>query len=225
MPESMKKRLGEMLVDEGIITEEQLQEALQEQKIKGGRLEKILISQGYVTQDVIMAFVGTQLGIPHVTLSDMGDIPNEVVFSVPESIAVNHCLIPIFKKDKKLTVAMADPLNVFAIDDIKMMTGFEVEPAIASEAEIKQVQAKYFGAAAPSGEGGASAGEVGGDMQEILNSMGGDPSLEVMGEKEEDVDISKLEAAGAEAPVVRLVNLMLTEALRGGASDIHIEPY
>jgi type IV pilus assembly protein PilB len=223
MAESMKKRLGEMLVDEGIITEEQLQEALHEQKIKGGRLEKILISQGYVTQDVIMAFVGTQLGIPHVSLAEIGEIPNDVVFSVPESIAINHCLIPIVKKDKKLTVAMADPLNVFAIDDIKMMTGFEVEPAIASETEIKAMHAKYYGAAAGAGAG-ESGTETGGDMQEIINAMGGE-NLEVMEEKEEDMDISKLEAAGEDAPVVRLVNLILTEAVRSGASDIHIEPY
>ncbi|HET9870534.1 MAG TPA: ATPase, T2SS/T4P/T4SS family, partial [bacterium] len=216
----MKKRLGEMLVDEGIITEEQLQEALHEQKIKGGRLEKILISQGYVTQDVIMAFVGTQLGIPHVSLAEIGSIPNDVVFSVPESIAINHVLIPIVRKDKKLTVAMADPLNVFAIDDIKMMTGFEVEPAIAGEAEIKAMQAKYYGSAAAGG-----AGEAGADMQEIIGSMGGDSNLEVMEEKQEEIDISKLEAAGEDAPVVRLVNLILTEAVRSGASDIHIEPY
>ena len=226
MPESMKKRLGEMLVDEGIISEEQLQEALHEQKIKGGRLEKILISQGYVTQDVIMAFVGTQLGIPHVSLNEIGDIPNDVVFSVPESIALNHCLIPIVKKDKKLTVAMADPLNVFAIDDIKMMTGFEVEPAIASETEIKAMHAKYYGTGGASGGAASGGPEAGGDMQEILNSMGGgDNNLEVMEEKEEEMDISKLEAAGEDAPVVRLVNLVLTEAVRSNASDIHIEPY
>ena len=223
MPESMKKRLGEMLVDEGIISEEQLQEALHEQKVKGGRLEKILISQGYVTQDVIMAFVGTQLGIPHVSLSEIGDIPQDVISSVPENLAINQCLIPIYKKDKKLTVAMADPLNVFAIDDIKMMTGFEVEPPIASETEIKQAHAKYFGAAA--GSGGGGGGEAGGDMQEILDSMGGGQGLEVVEEKNEEIDISKLEAAGEDAPVVRLVNLILTEAVRSGASDIHIEPY
>jgi len=227
MPESMKKRLGEMLVDEGIISEEQLQEALHEQKIKGGRLEKILISQGYVTQDVIMAFVGTQLGIPHVSLSEIGDIPKDVVFSVPESIAIKYCLIPIVKKDRKLTVAMADPLNVFAIDDIKMTTQFEVEPAIASEAEIKSMQAKYFRAGAGGSGAGMGGPEAGGDMQEILNSMGGGggDNLEVMEEKAEEIDISKLEAAGEDAPVVRLVNLILTEAVRSGASDIHIEPY
>jgi len=226
LPESMKKRLGEMLVDEGIISEEQLQEAMHEQKIKGGRLEKILISQGYVTQDVIMAFVGTQLGIPHVSLTEIGEIPNDVVFSVPESIAANHCLIPIVKKDKRLTVAMADPLNVFAIDDIKMMTGFDVDPAIASETEIRAMLSKYYGgsgggAAASGGGGGA---EAGGDMQEIINAMGGD-NLEVMEEKADEIDISKLEAAGEDAPVVRLVNLILTEAVRSSASDIHIEPY
>jgi type IV pilus assembly protein PilB len=222
MAESMKKRLGEMLVDEGIITDEQLQEAMHEQKIKGGRLEKILIGQGFVTQDVIMAFVGTQLGIPHVNLAEIGDIPNDVVFSVPESIAINHILIPIAKKDKKLTVAMADPLNVFAIDDIKMMTGFEVEPVIAGEVEIKAVQAKFFGGG--TGEGGAAT--AGADMQEIINAMGGTSgdNLEVVEEKE-DVDISKLEAAGEDAPVIRLVNLILTEAVRARASDIHIEPY
>jgi type IV pilus assembly protein PilB len=223
MPESMKKRLGEMLVDEGIITEEQFQEALHEQKIKGGRLEKILISQGYVTQDVIMAFVGTQLGIPHVNLSEIGDIPSEVVFSVPESIALNHCLIPIVKKEKKLTVAMADPLNVFAIDDIKMMTGFEVEPAIASEMEIRALHTKYFGAAG--GAVGGGGPEASSDMQEIISSMGADGNLEIMEEKAEEMDISKLEAAGEDAPVIRLVNLILTEAVRANASDIHIEPY
>lgn len=225
MPESMKKRLGEMLVDEGIISEEQLQEAMHEQKIKGGRLEKILISQGYVTQDVIMAFVGTQLGIPHVSLSEIGEIPNDVVFSVPESIAIKYCLIPIVKKEKRLTVAMADPLNVFAIDDIKMMTQFDVDPAIASETEIKAMQAKYYGAAATAGSGGGGGAEAGGDMQEIINSMGAGDSLEVMEEKADEIDISKLEAAGEDAPVVRLVNLILTEAVRSGASDIHIEPY
>ena len=224
MPESMKKRLGEMLVDEGIITEEQFQEALHEQKIKGGRLEKILISEGYVTQDVIMAFVGTQLGIPHVNLAEIGEIPSDVVFSVPESIALNHCLIPIVKKEKKLTVAMADPLNVFAIDDIKMMTGFEVEPAIASEMEIKALHAKYYGVASGASSGGTTESS-GGDMQEIISSMGTDGGLEVMEEKAEELDISKLEAAGEDAPVVRLVNLILTEAVRAAASDIHIEPY
>src|SRR5208282_1136683 len=157
------------------------------------------------------------------SLNEIGEIPNDVVFSVPESIALNHCLIPIVKKDKKLTVAMADPLNVFAIDDIKMMTGFEVEPAIASENEIKAMHAKYYGTGGATAGGGG--GEVGGDMQEILNSMGGDGNLEVMEDKEEEIDISKLEAAGEDAPVVRLVNLVLTEAVRSGASDIHIEPY
>jgi type IV pilus assembly protein PilB len=219
MAESLGKRLGEMLIDEGIISEEQLAVALQEQNIKGGRIETILVRQGHVTQDVIMAFVGTQLGIPHVNLSDIGELPKEVVFSVPEALAVKHCFIPIAKNENKLTVAMADPLNVFAIEDIKMMTGFEVDPAISGESEIKALQTKYFGSASSGG------GDASGEMQEIINNMGSDSDLEVMLQKEQDIDISKLEAAGAATPVIRLVNLLMTEAVRAGASDIHIEPY
>ncbi len=237
MADSMKMRLGEMLVDEGIITPEQLQEAMQEQRSKGGRLEMILIDRGYVTQDVIMAFVGTQLGIPHVSLTEI-TIPKDVLESVPESIAVNHCLIPVFKKDNKVTVAMADPLNVFAIDDVKMMTGLDVEPAIASETDIKAMHLKYYGPNAghkpiPS----PSAGPAGApkkakaksfeeapplDMDKLLQE---EQNLEVVEEEEDQMDISSLEAAGEDAPVVRVVNFILTEAVRAGASDIHIEPY
>jgi type IV pilus assembly protein PilB len=228
MAESMKMRLGEMLVDEGIITGEQLQEALQDQKSKGGRLEKILVDKGYVTQDVIMAFVGTQLGIPHVGLEEI-IIPSDVITAIPESIAIKHCLVPIYKKDKKITVAMADPLNVFAMEDIKMTTGLDVDPAIASEAEIKAVHARYYGAGAPSAAAAApstAAETPQANMDDILNSFdNAHQNLEVVEEPEDDMDISSLEAAGEEAPVVRLVNLILTEAVRSGASDIHIEPY
>jgi type IV pilus assembly protein PilB len=222
----MKMRLGEMLVDEGIITGEQLQETLQEQKSKGGRLEKILIDKGYVTQDVIMAFVGTQLGIPHVGLDEIM-IPSDVISAIPESLAIKHCLVPIFKKDKKITVAMADPLNVFAIEDIKMTTGLDVDPAIASEAEIKAVHARYYGSAGQAAAAASSTPDAPTvNMDDILTSMdNAHQNLEVVEEQEDDMDISSLEAAGEDAPVVRLVNLLLTEAVRSGASDIHIEPY
>ena len=227
MADSIRDRLGDMLVDEGILTPEQLQEALQEQKTQGGRLEKILITRGYITQEVMMAFVGTQLGIPQVNLNGVGEIPTDVVMTVPQVLAQRYCLIPIMKTANKLTVAMADPLNVFAIDDVKMMTGFDVEAVIAGEDEIKALHVKYFGAQAegPQGESGKDA--KAGDMQEILNtmSMTGEDGVEVMDGVEEDVDISKLEAAGNQAPVIRLVNLLMTEAVRAGASDIHIETY
>lgn len=235
MADSMKMRLGEMLVDEGIITPEQLQEAMQEQRSKGGRLEMILIDRGYVTQDVIMAFVGTQLGIPHVSLTEI-TIPKDVLDAVPESIAVNHCLIPVFKKDNKVTVAMADPLNVFAIDDVKMMTGLDVEPAIASETDIKAMHLKYYGPNAghkpvttatnpaavkkPKAKSFEEAPPL--DMDQLLKE---DQNLEVVEEQEDELDIASLESAGEDAPVVRVVNFILTEAVRSGASDIHIEPY
>jgi type IV pilus assembly protein PilB len=228
MAQFTKARLGDMLLDEGIITQEQLQDALLEQKEKGGRLEKILIARGYITQDVMMAFLGAQFGIPQVNLLQIGDIPADIVQAVPPVLCVRYCVIPIAKTEHKLTVAMADPLNVFAIDDIKMMSSFEIEPVVASEDEIKALHTKYFGAqgaAAPADKGGTEV--KAGDMQEILNTMtmGGADGVEVMGEQEEEIDISKLEAAGSEAPVIRLVNLMMTEAVRAGASDIHIETY
>ena len=195
-----------------------------------------------MTQDVIMAFVGTQLGIPHVSLSEI-NIPPEVISAVPDSIAVNHCLIPIYMKDKKLTVAMADPLNVFAIDDVKMMTGFDVEPAIASEADIKAMHLKYYGnnpghkTASSQAIAAASATAAKKvktktfeeappiNMDQLLSSMGTEENLEVVETQEDEIDIASLESAGEDAPVVRVVNFILTEAVRAGASDIHIEPY
>src|SRR5208283_3770077 len=106
------KRLGEMLVDEGIINPEQLQEVVEEQQTKGGRLESILVSHGFVTEEVLLAFVGTQLGIPQVNLDQIGEIPQEVMASVPQSLAIKYCFIPIVKKENKVTIAISDPLNV-----------------------------------------------------------------------------------------------------------------
>src|SRR6185503_13885196 len=140
-------------------------------------------------------------------------IPSDVISAIPESLAIKHCLVPIFKKDKKITVAMADPLNVFAIEDIKMTTGLDVDPAIASETEIKAVHARYYGSAGQAASTAAATPEAPTvNMDDILTSMdNAHQSLEVVEEAEDDMDISSLEAAGEDAPVVRLVNLLLTE--------------
>ena len=118
-------RLGDMLVTEGVITSEQLQNAINFQAENGGRLGTALVGMGFVSQDVIMAFVGTQLGIPHVNLEDYGTIPGNILQSVPESLCAKQCLIPIAQQDNRLTIAMADPLNMMAVDDLKLSTGFE----------------------------------------------------------------------------------------------------
>ena len=209
------KRLGEMLVETGIITSEQLSEALEEQKKSGGRLGQNLMALGYITEDVMAAFVGKQLGISYVSLSEYGDIPAEVIKIVPENISRHQTLVPISLEDNILTIAMADPLNVFTVDDLRVMTGYEIKVVISSEAEIKQTIEKYYGNK--------------GSMEDILKTMddtkGGGGTLEVVQEHEEQVDIASLEAMGEEAPVVKIVNLVLTGAVKSGASDVHIEPF
>ncbi|MDD5259164.1 MAG: type IV-A pilus assembly ATPase PilB [bacterium] len=208
------KRLGEMLVETGIITSEQLQEALEEQKKSGGRLGQNLMALGYITEDVMAAFVGKQLGISYVSLSEYGEISGDVTKIVPENICRHQTLVPISMEDNILTIAMADPLNVFTVDDLRVMTGYEIKVVISSEAEIKQAIEKYYGNK--------------GSMEDILKTMDdgkGGATLEVVTQEEEQVDIASLEAAGEEAPVVKIVNLILTGAVKSGASDIHIEPF
>ncbi len=208
------KRLGEMLVETGIITSEQLQESLEEQKKSGGRLGQNLMAFGYITEDVMAAFVGKQLGISYVSLSEYGEISGEVTKIVPENICRHQTLVPISLEENILTIAMADPLNVFTVDDLRVMTGYEIKVVISSEAEIKQAIEKCYGNK--------------GSMEDILKTMDDGKSggtLEVLQEQEDQIDIATLEAAGEEAPVVKIVNLIMTGAVKSGASDIHIEPF
>ncbi len=213
---AIKKKLGDLLVEVGIITAEQLQEALEEEKIRGGRLGETLMELGYITEDVLLAFLGKQCGVSYVSLSEFGEIDEEVIKSVPESIARHQTLIPIALEKKTLTIAMSDPLNVFAIDDLRLMTGKEINVVIASESEIKSAIEKYYGAK--------------GSMEDIVKEMelsaNDDGNVEVV--KKADAggdDIIALEAAGEEAPIIKIVNLLLGAAVKTGASDIHIEPY
>jgi type IV pilus assembly protein PilB len=209
------KKLGEMLVEVGIITEEQLQEALEEQKKTGGRLGQNLMALGYITEEIMSAFVGKQLGIPYVSLSEYENISPEVVKSVPEDIARHQTLIPISREENTLTIAMSDPLNVFTTDDLRVVTGCEIKVVISSEAEIKSAIEKYYGSK--------------GSMEDVLKTMEqqdtGSGSLEVVEAEKEETDLAAIEAASEDAPVVKIVNLILGGAVRAGASDIHIEPY
>ena len=213
---AIKKKLGDLLVEVGIITAEQLQEALEEEKIRGGRLGETLMELGYITEDVLLAFLGKQCGVSYVSLSEFGEIDEEVIKSVPESIARHQTLIPIALEKKTLTIAMSDPLNVFAIDDLRLMTGKEINVVIASESELKSAIEKYYGAK-------GSMEDIVKEMELSINDEG---NVEVV--KKADAggdDIIALEAAGEEAPIIKIVNLLLGAAVKTGASDIHIEPY
>ncbi|MFB0527156.1 MAG: type IV-A pilus assembly ATPase PilB [bacterium] len=213
---AIKKKLGDLLVEVGIITAEQLQEGLEEEKIRGGRLGETLMELGYITEDVLLAFLGKQCGVSYVSLSEYGEIDEEVIRSVPESIARHQTLVPIALEGKTLTIAMSDPLNVFAIDDLRLMTGKEINVVIASETEIKNAIEKYYGA----------KGSMEDIVKEMELSVKDDGNIEVV--KKSDAggeDIIALEAAGEEAPIIKIVNLLLGAAVKIGASDVHIEPY
>lgn len=222
-PAALKKKLGDLLVEVGIITQEQLTSALEEQKKKGGKLGAILLSTGIISEDVLMAFLGKQCGVSYVSLEEYGDIPEEVIRSVPESVVRHQRLIPISQgEDGSLTIAMADPLNIFATDDLKLMTGREINVVIASEIEIKSAIEKYYGDKTNSAS----------SMSELVENMkqaGGATDVDVIGE-EEGVrrggdNIIELEEKGEDAPIIKIVNLLLSSAVKAKASDIHIEPY
>mgnify|MGYP001053770752 FL=1 len=213
---AIKKKLGDLLVEVGIITAEQLQEALEEEKIRGGRLGETLMELGYITEDVLLAFLGKQCGVSYVSLSEYGEIDEEVIRSVPESVARHQTLVPIALEGKTLTIAMSDPLNVFAIDDLRLMTGKEINVVIASESEIKNAIEKYYGA----------KGSMENILKEMELSVKDEANVEVVKKSDTGVeDIIALEAAGEQAPIIRIVNLLLSGAVKSGASDIHIEPY
>ena len=203
-------RLGELLVRNNLITKEQLSKALDEQKETGshGRLGSILIKNGLISEPDLTSFLSKQYGVPSINLTDF-EVDPAVIKTIPFEIAQKYQIIPVNRAGSTLIIAMSDPSNIFAIDDIKFMTGYNVEVVVASETAIKASIDKFY-------DQSASLADVmsGLEMEDI----------EVVGE-EEDVDISSLERATEDAPVVKLVNLILTDAIKKKASDIHVEPY
>lgn len=202
-------RLGELLVKANLITEEQLKKALQQQDTSGGKLGSNLVKLGYVSEDDITSFLSRQYGVPSINLSHF-EIDSGVVKLVPAEVAQKHQIIPISRTGSVLTVAMADPSNIFAIDDIKFMTGFKVETVVASETSIKNAINRYYDSA--------------GLVDDIMKKFD-DKDISQVGEGEDEVNMSELQQATEDAPVVKLVNLILTDAIKKGASDIHLEPY
>ncbi len=212
----MAKKLGDLLVEAGLITTEQLKEALEVQKNDNERLGTILVKLGYLTEEEITSFLSKQYGIPAVNLEHF-EISEDVIKRIPSDIARKYMLIPITRTGSTLTVAMADPTNIYALDDIKFLTGLNVEPVVASELSIKKAIDKYYGS-----ETQIELRKVVEDLEGDLAAEDGD--LEVV-EDEEEIDLESLVASVEEAPVVKFVNMMLMDAVKKGASDIHVEPY
>jgi len=202
-----------MLLKAGLITQDQLQEALALQKSNGGKLGYNLVRLGYVKEEDITSLLSEQYGVPAIHLEHF-EIDEAVLKHIPADVAQKFLVIPIERTGATLTVAMADPSNVFALDDIRFITGYQVEPVVASEASIREAIAKYYG----------SSHDI--QLKSIMDEISKEEVADLEVEEEEgEISAEDLEAASQDAPVVKLCNVILTDAVRRGASDIHVEPY
>jgi type IV pilus assembly protein PilB len=215
----MPVRIGELLLKERRITPEQLQEALSYQKTHGLKLGTALLKLNLVTDADMTALLSRQYGVPSIDLSRF-EIDPATLKLVPAETAQKYQIIPLSRSGATLTIAMTDPTNVFAMDDLKFMTGYNVEPVVASETALLEALQKYYGTG---GGNGASALEVASRALEELPAVASD-DVEVLQELEE-ISADALAKQGEQAPVIRLVNVVLMSAIQKGASDIHIEPY
>ncbi len=218
----MAVRLGELLLREKRVTPVQLQEALNHQRQNGGRLSTSLVKLNILTDDDITTVVSRHCGVPAINLREF-DLDPAVVKLVPAESATKYNVLPVGRSGTTLTLAMADPTNVFAMDDIKFMTGLHVEPVVASESAIREAIARcYTAKAAEPAQSNAKASDLANRALEELGIHG--DHIEVVTEAEE-IDTSSLEKQGGEAPIIKLVNALMLSAIQKGASDIHIEPY
>jgi type IV pilus assembly protein PilB len=237
----MSAKLGEILVRENLISPQNLKEALDYQRQHGGRLSFNLVKLGLVSDDMITAVLSRQYGIPSVNL-DLFNIDAAVLSLIPQEVAQKHSVLPLSRVGATLTLAMVDPTNVFAMDDVKFMTGLNVEPVLVAESSVQQAIAKYYGSSREielasaveevkyegSSNGSNGSGAITHADLVSLDSIDFDTEptgdVEVV-EDNEEIDLSTLSRMSEDAPVVRLVNVLLVDSLRRGASDIHVEPY
>ncbi|HEY3235710.1 MAG TPA: type IV-A pilus assembly ATPase PilB [Polyangiaceae bacterium] len=205
-----QNRLGELLVREKLISLQQLRQAQEEQRRSGQNLGYTLARLGYISDGEITNFLSTQYRLPAINLDEY-EIDAEVVKLVGREVCEKHRIIPVSRSGSSLIVAMADPTNLHAIDDIKFLTGYNVEPVVAGETAIHSAIERHY--------------TSGPDYQEVMAEFDiGDDDIDFSA-TEEEVSAMELERASEDAPVVRLVNVLLLNAIRKGASDIHVEPY
>jgi len=248
----MPVRLGELLLKENMVTPQQLQDALNHQKMNGGKLGKAFVSLGFVQDEEITSLLSRQYGVPSINLEHF-EVDPAIIKIIPAETARKYQVLPLSRSGATLTIAMADPTNVFAMDDIKFMTGYNVEPVVASETTLEESIDHYYGSSRslelrrdPGGAGGLTP--AGGDslkeamegpgltvddmagiggLSEIdLDSMGeAEADVETVKQEEDEIDLGELSKSADAAPVIKLTNVLLVDSLKRGASDIHIEPY
>ncbi len=249
----MPVKLGELLLKENMVTPQQLQEALNHQKMGGGKLGKAFVSLGFVKDEEITSLLSRQYGVPSINL-DHFEVDPAIIKIIPAETARKYQVLPLSRSGAVLTIAMADPTNVFAMDDIKFMTGYNVEPVVASEGAIEDSIERYYGSTrslelrrdtAPAGGGYGMPGggslkdamdgpglsvddmaSIGGLSEIDLDSMGeADADVETVKSEDEEIDLATMSKSADAAPVIKLTNVLLVDSLKRGASDIHIEPY
>jgi type IV pilus assembly protein PilB len=243
----MAVRIGDLLLKEKRITPAQLQEALNYQKTNGGKLGLNLVKLGFVTDEEITSLLSKQYGVPSINLAQF-EIDQSVIKLIPPDTAQKYQIVPLSRSGATLTIAITDPTNVFAMDDIKFMTGYNVEPVVASETAVTEAIKRYYPAAGAAPKVTTAAAAVPKKVEkpkaqtqqanltsaatlemvtkalEETTAQVVDDDVELL-EELEQIDVASLERQGGEAPVIRLVNLMLMSAIQKAASDIHIEPY
>lgn len=204
----MPEKLGRLLLNNKIISGPQLQEAIKEQKGSGERLGSVLVKLGFIKEDTLVSFLSGQYGTPFINLSEFS-INSDLIKLIPCDIAHKYLVFPLSLRATTLVIAMADPSNIFAIDDIKFLTGYRIEVLAATESAIKEALNKYY--------------DTSSNLSELVSHLDGE-GVEFI-EEGDEIDISELKYASEEAPVIKLVNGMLNDAIRKGASDIHVESY
>ncbi|WP_225410993.1 type IV-A pilus assembly ATPase PilB [Stigmatella hybrida] len=204
----MSGRLGELLVRENLITVQALRKAQEEQQKNGTRIGTALIKTGAIEESKLTDFLSKQYGVPAINLKDF-DVDPEIIKLVPKEVAEKHLVLPVNRAGPSLIVAMCDPSNIYAVDDLKFLTGYNIESVVASEISIREAIERYYAEKGPS-------------LDDIVGEVSAD-DIEVS--KEEDENIEEMARAADDAPVVKLVNLILMDAIKKRASDIHVEPY
>jgi type IV pilus assembly protein PilB len=248
----MPVRLGELLLKENMVSPQQLQEALNHQKMNGGKLGKAFVSLGFVKDEEITSLLSRQYGVPSINL-DHFEVDPAIIKIIPAETARKYQVLPLSRSGATLTIAMADPTNVFAMDDIKFMTGYNVEPGVASETTLEEAIDRYYGSTRSlelrreTGTTGGFGVPGGGSLKEALEGpaltmddmagIGGlseidldsmsdaEADVETVQREEDEIDLQAMSKSADAAPVIKLTNVLLVDSLKRGASDIHIEPY
>ena len=211
-------RLGELLIQGGLISQAQLEKAVSTQRQEGGRLGEVLVKLGMIKEDQMVVVLGKQLNVPYFSLGTgmlKPAMDQGLEQLIPQDFAFKNSVLPLSRTLRSLTVAMADPLDLILIDNLERLAGCEINPVVATKSDISKAIESFYGKSAMLDQAVKDSYDV---------SISGDVSLELE-DSDQELSLDKLVARAEEAPVVKLVDLIIRQAIDERASDIHIEPF